>query len=70
VELSGGTATVTPASAADCRLDAGTLAAIYTGWLSARDARRTGRLTGATDRDVEILQLIFSGPKPWLIDVF
>lgn len=68
LEVSGGRGQVCRIAGARPRIDTGTLAAIYTGWLTARDAARLGRLHDANERDIGALELIFSGPKPWLIE--
>jgi predicted acetyltransferase len=69
-EVAEGRARVTPGGGGGVvRLDIGTLAAVYTGWLSARDAVRTGRLEGDRD-DVAALEASFGGPKPWMLDRF
>jgi predicted acetyltransferase len=51
-------------------LDVGALAALHSGWSTAADLGRTGRLTGATDSDIEALDAVFAGPRPWLADLF
>jgi predicted acetyltransferase len=61
-----GAATAIPR--ARLRVDIGTLAALYTGWLTARDADRMGRLPGATDEELSTLQLLFGGSKPWMAE--
>lgn len=66
VTASEGRGSVERIPAARLRVDIGTLAALYTGWLSAREARRLGRLHGATDREIALLELLFDGPPAWL----
>jgi predicted acetyltransferase len=68
LEISGGSAVVTAIDRADMHVDIRTLAAIYTGWLSARDAVLTGRLLGATEGVIATLDAVFAGNKPWVID--
>lgn len=46
-----------------------TLASMFTGMLRPRDAHRLGRLPASSD-DVDKLELVFSGPRPWLLDEF
>lgn len=50
------------------RVDVGSLAALYTGWLHPWDAARLGWLTGASPRQLAVLTRLFSGPKPWLVE--
>ena len=50
------------------RIDVGTLAALYTGWLHPLDAARMGRLEGAAPHHVAALARLFSGPQPWLVE--
>jgi predicted acetyltransferase len=70
VSVSDGQARVTPARGVPILVDVGALAAMYTGWWPARAAARAGRLHGATARQLEDLELLFSGPKPWMFDRF
>src|SRR5262249_1966943 len=65
-----GRGAVEASSRATARLDVSTLAALFTGWLPAREAVRLGRLTGATPTEVSRLELIFAGPRPWLMAPF
>ncbi|MEX2554000.1 MAG: GNAT family N-acetyltransferase [Actinomycetota bacterium] len=69
VEVSEGSAKVTTASSPGSSVDVATLAAIWSGMLSAADARRLGRLD-ASDGDVEVLEEMFAGPLPWVNDWF
>lgn len=69
VETADGTAKVSSAGGARARVDAGALAAIWSGFLSASDARRLGRLE-ASDEDVAVLEEMFAGPIPWVNDWF
>jgi predicted acetyltransferase len=70
LELRGGRGNVVRIHAARAQLDVGALAAIYTGWLSPRAAVRGGRLKDATNQEIERLEAIFAGPKPWMPDFF
>jgi predicted acetyltransferase len=70
IAWSDGQATVEQCRDARIRIHVGALATILTGWLGARDAARLGCLEGAGDRDVALLEAAFSGPPPWLPDVF
>jgi len=69
IETSGGTAKVSPASSAEARVDVRTLASMFSGFLSARDARRLGRLV-ATDDEIASLDAMLAGPPPWINDWF
>lgn len=64
-----GHASVSARRAAPVQVDVGTLTALYTGWLHPRVAARMGGIRGAASTDLEALEAIFSGPKPWLIDI-
>jgi predicted acetyltransferase len=50
-------------------LDVGTLATLYTGHAPARLLARAGRIEGSP-RAIEIADSIFSGPRPWMLDIF
>ena len=69
IETSGGSAKVAQAPGASARVDAGTLGAMFTGMLSARDARRIGRLR-ATDEEINLLDAMLAGPPPYVNDWF
>lgn len=68
ITLADGCAGVDPLPTATAKLDVGTLAALYSGWMRAGDAARLGRLTGATPDEIERLDLMFTGPPAWLAD--
>ena len=70
IEVAGGRAQVSAARSARPRVGVGFLSAMFTGWTLARDAVRLGALTGATPGDVEKLEAIFAGPRPWMLDSF
>ncbi len=70
LSVSGGVGKVTTCRTARAAVDVGALAAMYTGWLPAREAARAGRLKDAAVDDVETLEAIFAGPKPWMLDIF
>ena len=69
IEVSGGTAKVAQAPGARARVDVGTLGALFAGMLSARDARRLGKLE-ADDDDVATLDAMLAGPAPFVNDWF
>jgi predicted acetyltransferase len=68
ITVADGRATVDPLPSATACVDVATLAALYTGWLRAGDAARVGRLHGATDDEIERIDLLFAGPPAWLPD--
>jgi predicted acetyltransferase len=70
IELRNGSANVIPISRASAVIDVGSLAAIYTGWLSARESVRVGGLQNASSTEVEALEKIFASPRPWCLDRF
>jgi predicted acetyltransferase len=70
LHVAGGAGRVEPLLTARARIDVGMLSAIYTGWLPARDAVRAGRLLDASADEVATLEAVFSGPRPWLADLF
>ena len=70
IELRNGNATVVPISRASAVIDVGSLAAIYTGWLPARESVRIGRLQNASSAEIEALEKIFASPRPWCLDRF
>ncbi len=67
IEATGGAAKVTPAQGARATVDVTTLAGMFSGMLSARDARRLGRLV-ADDVTVAALDAMLAGPVPWIND--
>jgi predicted acetyltransferase len=67
IETSGGTAKVSPAPSARPTVDVRTLAAVFSGFLTARDARRLGKLD-ADDETVATLDAMLAGPTPWIND--
>lgn len=71
LEVDAGRAKVREVTRDDAaRLDVGALAALQSGWSSARDLVRTGRLSGASESDISALDAVFSGPSPWMPDLF
>jgi len=70
IEVSGGKAKVKRIDKARASMDVGALAAIFTGWLPARDAVRSGRLKNSSLAEVQILEALFASPKPWCFDRF
>ena len=70
IAVSGGRAVVTEIATARARIDTGALAALFTSWLGADDLSRLGRLVGASAHEVALANVLFAGPKPWLLEVF
>ena len=69
IEVGGGQAKVLPAEHADATADVQTWASIWASMHNARDAVRLGGLV-ATEEAINALDLIFSGPMPWIADFF
>ncbi|MFW6075543.1 MAG: GNAT family N-acetyltransferase [Chloroflexota bacterium] len=70
IEVSEGRACVSDTRENAAAVDVGTLAAIYTGWLSPRDASRLGLLEGAQEDHLANLELMFTGQTPWISEFF
>jgi predicted acetyltransferase len=51
-------------------LDVGALTSLFTGYLSATDLARAGRLRGASGSALAALDATFCGPRPWLLEHF
>jgi predicted acetyltransferase len=68
--VSGGRGTVERIASATLRLDVNALAALYTGYLPARELVRAGRIEGASAAEIAALELLFAGPRPWLLDQY
>lgn len=69
VEVSGGRAKVAPAAEAEAAGDVASLATLWSGLHRARDIVRTGGLRG-TERALDALEAMFTGPIPWLSDFY
>lgn len=69
IDVSGGAAKVAQAPGARARIEVGTLGALYSGMLSAKDARRLGTLD-ANDDEVATLDAMLAGPAPFVNDWF
>lgn len=76
IEVDGGSAQVKRGGSGDMLIDIRGLAALYTGHMTADDLIVTGQLQMARDaRDggraaLDALNAIFTGPQPWLGDMF
>lgn len=70
IEIAHGIASVTRIEKARASIDVGALAAIFTGWLPARDAVRSGHLKNSSPAEVQTLEALFASAKPWCFDQF
>ncbi|MBW3603669.1 MAG: GNAT family N-acetyltransferase [Actinobacteria bacterium] len=70
LELDDRTAVLTAGGTGRVTIDIAVLSSLYTGFLTATDAARDGRLPGATTADVIALTDAFAGPTPFLRDFF
>jgi len=66
LRVENGRATVESATDAEAEVTVGGLAAMYSGWLSPKDAVRSGLLTGATVEALASLEILFHGTSPYL----
>ncbi|TNF23950.1 MAG: GNAT family N-acetyltransferase [Deltaproteobacteria bacterium] len=69
LSVSDGVASVRPGGAGALRLDVRALAQLYTGYASAAALARVGRLDG-TPEALATADALFSGPHPWMSDMF
>ena len=69
LRLEDGRPTVIRGGEGRLKLDGRTLATLYTGYLTPVELRVAGRLEGS-DSDLALAQLAFSGPRPWMPDIF
>jgi predicted acetyltransferase len=69
VSITDGNAEVRRGGMGALRLDVRTLAPLYTGHVTAQELKACGSLEG-DERSVAAAQLAFSGPKPWMEDIF
>ena len=69
LEVADGAAVVSDA-AGGLSVDVSVLSALFGGWLAPRDAARAGLLTRASERELDRLEQLFAGPKPWLLEMF
>jgi predicted acetyltransferase len=67
--VSNGRGAVQRIERAAVKLDPGTFAAIYTGWLAPGVAYRLGRLPGITEKSLTAMAQIFAGPIPWSLEL-
>lgn len=70
LEVEAGRGRLTSGGDGAVRLDVGALAALYTGWASARMLAHAGRLDAEDPQDLRVLTDLFAGPTPWLRDFF
>ncbi len=69
LEVQNGRGKVTPGGRGDLKLDIGSLAALYTGFLTAEKLALTGR-TGGPSETLELATHLFGGAAPELLDFF
>jgi predicted acetyltransferase len=69
LEISDGHCEVRPGGEGSLRLNARTLAPLYTGYYSPQELKGMGILEG-DDRALASAQLAFSGARPWMEDIF
>jgi predicted acetyltransferase len=69
LEVAGGQAQVRRGGSGRVQLGARELAALYAGFLAPEELRAIGAIAGP-DEDMDLLGAIFSGPKPWMSDIF
>jgi predicted acetyltransferase len=69
VDISEGRAEVRRGGSAALRMDVRTLAPLYTGYYTAQELMVLGGLEGDTEA-LAAAQLAFSGPRPWMEDIF
>lgn len=70
LEVQDGNGAATPGGAGRVTVDVHDLAAMYTGFTSARVLARRGGLQGATTEDVDALASTFDAPTPWMREYF
>ncbi|WP_426561049.1 GNAT family N-acetyltransferase [Angustibacter sp. McL0619] len=70
VTFDEGRASVARGGDGTTRLDVGTLAALFSGWLPAQDAVRLDLVRGADETTVRLLRAAFGGPTPWMLSFF
>ena len=69
LEIADGRASVQPGGQGRIRLHVRDLAAMYTGYMSPFELSVLGALDGP-DQDLAIAGAVFSGPRPWIADMF
>lgn len=70
LEVDGRAAALTAGGSGRVRLDIAALSSLYTGFVTAAELARAGRLPGATPDDVVALSDAFTAPLPFLRDYF
>jgi predicted acetyltransferase len=69
LEISGGRGEVRPGGQGRIRLDVRDLAALYSSFMSPTELRTLGTLDGP-DTDLALAGAAFTGPRPWMADMF
>ena len=67
--VSGGNGEVRKGGEGRLRIGVSGLAAMYTGHMTASELQMVGAVEG-TDQQIDMANLIFSGPRPWMPDQF
>jgi predicted acetyltransferase len=70
LSVEGGKAEVKRGGKGTVRLPANGLAALYSGYASPRMLADIGLLRGASEKVIDTLDALFSGPTPWMPDFF
>lgn len=70
LEVTGGKGALTPGGSGRVGVDIGALSSLFTGWATAGDLARQGRLAGAEPADLAALDAAFAGPVPWVWSYF
>ncbi len=70
VSFDAGRASAVRGGPGTVRVDVGTLAAVFSGWLPVRQAVLLGTLVGADDDAAALLRRAFEGPTPWMLSFF
>ncbi|MGL5806144.1 MAG: GNAT family N-acetyltransferase [Xenococcaceae cyanobacterium] len=69
LKVANGCGEVTPGGKGEFKLDIKGLASLYTGFYTPQQLKFIGYLD-ATEKDLEIAQILFSGSMPWMPDFF
>jgi len=70
LRVAKGRGELVPGGRGDLRLDAGALAALFTGWATPDRLARAGRLAGEHRESRAALAAAFAGPTPWMPEMF
>ena len=70
LDVHAGAGSVTRLERARARIDIGALSALYTGWLTPRNAARAGRIVGADEEALATLERLLAGRVPSMVEEF